>query len=441
MDQPFPRIITGLLIGSALAFHTVRCSLVTARDQQTPFLSANDRSRWCTVRALVDLGTYQIDDVIQQKGWNTIDKVYHRGADGQPHFYSSKPPLYPTMLAVPYGVLQALTGWKLADRPFLVGRLLIWLVNGAFLIVLFWSVMGLAARFCQSAWAYLLVMATITWGTFLTTFSVTINNHLPAAAMVAVTLRIFVQIWLRERRDWLAFVTAGCTAALTATFELPALSFLILVLAALFLAFPRPTFWWFLPPALVVTLAFFLTNWQAHSTLGLAYAHRAEGADWETGNWYNYPGSYWLDENRKGVDRGEPNLAKYALHMLVGHHGIWSLSPIWLVSLAGLGLWARRLGGLTITGLILACTAAVLAFYLTRAAGDRNYGGMTSGFRWAFWLIPLFLMGMIPALDQWRTNRWFRSACYGMLVISIFSAFYPIWNPWQHPWLYGFLAG
>ena len=80
---------------------------------------------------LVDLGTYQIDDVILQKGWNTIDKVYHRGRDGQPHYYSSKPPLYATMLAVPYRILQVATGWKLADRPFIVGRLLIWLVNGA----------------------------------------------------------------------------------------------------------------------------------------------------------------------------------------------------------------------------------------------------------------------------------------------------------------------
>ena len=31
-----------------------------------PFLSANDRSRWATVRSLVEHGTYAIDEVIAQ---------------------------------------------------------------------------------------------------------------------------------------------------------------------------------------------------------------------------------------------------------------------------------------------------------------------------------------------------------------------------------------
>ena len=31
---------------------------------------------------------------------------------------------------------------------------------------------------------------------------------------------------------------------------------------------------------------------------------------------------------------------------------------------------------------------------------DRNYGGMTSGFRWMFWLAPLWLVVMLPAADR-----------------------------------------
>ena len=42
-----------------------------------PLLSANDRSRWCTVRALVDEDTYQIDKIILDPEWDTIDKVRH----------------------------------------------------------------------------------------------------------------------------------------------------------------------------------------------------------------------------------------------------------------------------------------------------------------------------------------------------------------------------
>ncbi len=42
---------------------------------QRPFLSGNDRSRWATVRALVEHGTYRIDDIISQPNWDTIDMV------------------------------------------------------------------------------------------------------------------------------------------------------------------------------------------------------------------------------------------------------------------------------------------------------------------------------------------------------------------------------
>ncbi len=48
--------------------------------KQRPFLSANDRSRWATIRALVEYGTYAIDDVVSQPNWDTIDIVKHDDA-------------------------------------------------------------------------------------------------------------------------------------------------------------------------------------------------------------------------------------------------------------------------------------------------------------------------------------------------------------------------
>ena len=50
-------------------------------------------------------------------------------------------------------------------------------------------------------------------------------------------------------------------------------------------------------------------------------------------------------------------------------------------------------------------TLICLVFYiLLRPQEDRNYGGMTSGFRWMFWFAPLWLVVMIPAA-RWRTER------------------------------------
>ena len=74
-------------------------------QKKLPFLSANDRSRWITIRSLVEHGTYEIDEIIKEPNWDSIDVVKHdeqgRAAPepGQGHFYSSKPPLLSTQIA------------------------------------------------------------------------------------------------------------------------------------------------------------------------------------------------------------------------------------------------------------------------------------------------------------------------------------------------------
>ncbi len=102
------------------------------RDAQLrrPFLSANDRSRWCTVRALVEPdmrvegAPYAIDKVIQDPNWDTIDMVKHDG-----HLYSSKPPLMATLMAGIYWIIYHVTGMSLATHPFIVGRIMLVIIN------------------------------------------------------------------------------------------------------------------------------------------------------------------------------------------------------------------------------------------------------------------------------------------------------------------------
>ena len=89
---------------------------------QRPFLSANDRSRWMTIRSLVEHGTYEIDAIVGQPTWDTIDMVQHRGRDGQLHLYSSKPPLLATMLAGEYWLIHRFSGATLRDHPYEIGR-------------------------------------------------------------------------------------------------------------------------------------------------------------------------------------------------------------------------------------------------------------------------------------------------------------------------------
>ena len=478
-------------------------------------LSANDRSRWAAIRALVDHGTFALDEVIfldrrqtkRDREWYSIDMVRHKGRDGAERYYSSKPPLPTVMMASAYWVLRQVSGSTLVDRPFYVVRCLLMLANVLPLVLYLGLMFRLVERYGRTDWGRLFIAAGAAYGTFLTTFAVTLNNHVWAAVSAAVALYATLAIWCEGRREWRYFVLAGFGSAFAAVNELPALSFFALLGAALLVRYPRGCLAGFVPAAAVVAAAFFGMNYWAHASWRPPYAHRSDGplvtavegdfrdqieagemppeldealaragitlsdqatvqprwseqgwmiwdpyyqnrwavsADersvqvfvWD--NWYEYENSYWLEHNKRGVDKGEPSRLTYALHVVLGHHGILSLTPIWLLSILGAGLWLRRgeypMRGIT-AGIVL-LTLVCLSFYLARPLGDRNYGGVTCGFRWMFWFAPLWLLVMVPAADAIAAHRKWRYVALGLLAVSAASAAYASLNPWSHPWLY-----
>ena len=404
---------------------------------QRPFLSANDRSRWCTIRALVELGTYRIDEIVAQPNWDTIDMVKHEDsrAPGEAHLYSSKPPLLPTLVAGEYWLIHKLTGHTLATHPYEIGRAMLLVTNGLSLLLFFVLLARLVERYGATDWGRLFVFAAAAGGTFLTTFANVLNNHLIAAVAALVALDSALAITSGGSRRPVRFVVAGLAAAFAASCELPALAFAVFV--GVWLAWHdwRKTLMAYLPATLVVAVAALGTNYAAHGTVLPAYGKP---------DWYDYTyvrngevkESYW--RNRAGIDRGEPDRAVYALHTLVGHHGIFSLTPIWLLSVVGLvaasvarGSKLRELAWLVGTVSLVCWCFYVFVLDTT----DRNYGGMTSGLRWMFWFTPLWLIAMLPATD-WLSRRW-AGRGLGLLLLgfSVLSASYPTWNPWTHPWL------
>ena len=414
--------------------------------RQRPFLSANDRSRWLAIRALADNGSFEIDPVMDVNVWTTIDMVQHRGRDGELHLYSSKPPLLIVLLAGEYWAIQKTTGWTLADNPYEVVRLMLFTVQVLPTLLLLAIVASLAERFGTTDWGRIFVVAAAAFGTMLTPFAVVLNNHTIAAVSAAVALEAFVRIWFDGERRWRWFALAGLAAAFTAANELPALSFFALVAAALLWRNWRMTTLGFAPLALTVLVASFATNYWAHDSWRPPYAHRS--ATNPEDSWYHYSytlggkerQSYWLDP--QGLDRGEPSKIDYAIHCLVGHHGLFSLTPIWLLSAWGLWIWGVR--GTTeqrqLAAGITLLTVVCLTFYIgLRPQIDRNYGGMTSGLRWLFWLAPLWLTAMIPAVDRLAQCRKGMAVALVLLAFSVLSASYPTWNPWSQPWIYNWL--
>jgi hypothetical protein len=448
--------------------------------KERPFLSANDRSRWLTVRALVEKGTYAIEDYVTDPkthpNWDTIDAVMHEDSAKAAHMYSSKPPILATLLAAPYWVIckvaSAIKGApvNLGTNPYEIGRGMTLLVNVVPMLVYFFMLASLIEKYGKSDWGRILVMAAAAFGTFLTTFAVALNNHLPAAVCAAITLWAVCRIWYDGQRGAGTFAIAGLFAACTAAFELPALSFFAIISIGLLVKSPRRTLLIFSPAALVVVAAFFATNWLAHGSLIPPYAHRdytgfsagdqsdrfedtvkVDSGDTVTlrghkSNWYDYEftrtdgklvSSYWRPENRHGIDAGESSVGKYAVNLLVGHHGVFSLTPIWLLAIPGVLLlwWNDDYGSRDLAILILLVSVVCVAFYISRPLADRNYGGMTSGFRWVFWMAPLWLLAILPTADWLARRRLGRLAGCVFLALSVVSASYPVWNPWTHPWL------
>lgn len=511
------RAVYVLLALLAVATICGRISSVKSRTGRSPLLSANDRSRWSMIRALVDHGTFQIDQVIfrrdgrRDREWYTIDMVRHRGRDGREHYYSSKPPLFATLVAAKYWILKQTSGVTLASQPFYVVRALLMATNVVPLVLYFAILAVLVERLGRTDWGRIVVMATATFGTFLTTFAVTLNNHLPAAICVLLAVYCALRVFRDGCREYRYFVIAGLCAAFAVANELPALSFCALLGGVFLITFPRQALLGYAPAVAVVAAAFFATNIVAHDSWRPPYAHRSDGpiegqvsrTDWSPvagdaevslppelresfpvpisdqavirpsavedrwvvwdseqqrrwalvpdpsgdvfqvrgwDNWYEYENTYWSDERRSGVDRGEPSRAVYAFHMLLGHRGIFSLTPMWLLSVVGIGIWFVR-GDRTLRGLaacVTLLTVVCLTFYIMRPLVDRNYGGVACGFRWMFWFIPLWLLTAIPAADAVAGCRKRRAVVLLLLAVSVFSATYAAQNPWSQPWIYDY---
>jgi hypothetical protein len=463
-----------------------------------PTFSSNDRSRWATVRALVDEGTWVIGKrdpkvvlgsalaplghlrpleaaallhvgyharinkqantgIIFEDGYESVDKVLHPATLD---YYSSKPPLFTAIIAGIYWLLQTLFGWTLSgpveERSVnAIVRTTLVIVNIIPFMIYLWLLGRLVERWSRSDWTKLLVVVAAGFATLVSPFLITLNNHTLGTFAATGALYAAVRVYdgrvvgRRLSAGWLAL--AGLLAGLATCMELPALALLASLMGLFFLWAPVRMLVFYLPAALVPLAAFFAANWLAVGQLEPAYSEFG-------GPWYEYEGSHWRKpmptEIKRGIDwaRLQETRQQYALHVLVGHHGWFSLTPLWLLALPGM-IWGTLMMGQTsrlagtdnierglpwfIPPLTLVLSAVVIGFYLYKSD---NYSGFSVGLRWLMWLTPLWLVCLIPIADRlasWRLGRWFT---YGCLAASAISANYSPWNPWRHPWIYDLLV-
>lgn len=525
-----------ILIAVTLALVAGRIATVINPEGDSACLSANDRSRWVSVAALVEKGTFAIDDLIvlkTDKGhrlWDTIDKVRHVGADGKLHYYSSKPTLLTTMISGVYAVLHTTTGLSITANPIYVPRLLLLLINlpvlALFLITTMWSI----EQTDVTDFAKRLSVTAACFGTMLTPFAISLNNHLFAAAATSLTLWMYLRTCyhinhtfsgVTYRPRFAPWAIAGTSAAFAVACELPSLSMFCLW-AVLFAWVAPRSIPGFVFGAVVVTAGIFGTNYWAHQSWKTPYAHRGYGdvldefkwdetaaptpaataqslrealaqtdaledalvirvrqlsqggyaivgdfdrfgqlqqrqfkvdanpvaksrtawAVLEWDDWYEYPRSYWRSGQRRGVDLGEPSRVKYLFNATIGHYGLFSLTPIWILMPLGLAFscFHGRFELRRLAASIALASFVCLAFYVARPEIDRNYGGVSVCFRWMVWFVPLWLYGMLPEVDSLSEKWTGRAFTIALLVASVFSVSTSLDSPWQSPWLYRFAS-
>jgi hypothetical protein len=419
-----------------------------------PSFGSNDRARWATVKAIVEDETYVIGrrsgfpsknkpytdtGVLFQPGFGSVDVVLD---PEDQTFYSTKPPLLTEIAAGEYWILHHVFKKNISEHRWETVVPILLMTNVLPLLIALWLLSRLFEWYGKSDWGRLFVFATACFGTFLPTFASTLNNHVPAACCVMYALyamlapvrkfrstEIGVAGSLESLRDPVRLLQVGLFTGFAASMDLPAAA-LGGIAALLVLRSSWKGLLLFLPAFAIPIAVQTFINYQMVDTWKPIYSKFGT-------EWYEYIDSHWAKRklaNPEGIDFANESKDVYAFHLLFGHHGLFSLSPVWLIALVGMGMsFSRELLAKLLHYAAFVILLVVVVFYILKT---NNYGGWTSGPRWFFWLTPLFLLTLLPAADwlgRWKVGRVFAYLC---LAISAFSATYPWANPWRHPWIY-----
>jgi hypothetical protein len=279
------------------------------------------------------------------------------------------------------------------------------------------------ARSAATAFGWLVSLVAAAWATPLSAFGNVYNNHTVAAYSLFFGFYCFLQIWNDAAYGRKHFIASGAFAAFGACNELSGILLGLFIFAALLRRHPRRTLGYFAPAAAVPCLAFLITHYIALGSLIPAYFGTLT---------YYYPSSYWLAP--QGLDAIREPKTIYLFNMTFGHHGILSLTPIFLFSFyAILRGWRTSPPPLRLLSAIAAImTVDSLLIYLIVS---HNYGGGTATMRWLMWLFPLWLLLLPDGLDRVADCRWLRRLALATLAISVFSIAYALRTPWSHPWI------
>ncbi len=346
----------------------------------------NSASRMATVESLADHGTF----VIESSAFvdSTADKVMIDG-----HFYSSKPPMLSVLAAGGYYLFSRLTGITFAsDRSSCVAFVNILIGVLPYLLTLYFFYRLLELWF-KSDRTRSLALMIFTLNYIGLGYAVDINNHTPAACCLLISFYLAYSLAHGNSSRSSFWLLSGFLAGLAATFEFWAGIFTISFAVYLMFFNRRRTLILFLPAAALPVIIHFAVNLTATGSLLPVYL-RPE--------LYQYRSGYWTAPT--GIDAlNEPKYI-YFFNILLGHHGLFSMTPVFILSAWSIiGSVIHRTGRFRES---LTIGIPVLAVILLLGFRTRNYGGVCAGLRWMILAMPLLFVFTAQWIDEHRSRGW-----------------------------------
>ncbi len=369
----------------------------------------NTASRLATVESLVHRGTFDISDSPFLE--ETVDYVR---LDGRA--LSSKPPLLSLAAAGLYAPLHA-AGLDLHDDVEIVHRVLVFALGTiphALLLLAAFLWLRLVSR---DPWARGWTFVMLCFGFLGAGYATTLNNHSPAAACCVGALYFATKVHRAEAPAPRDLAAAGLCLGLAPTLDFLTAPLVLGFAAMLLRRAPKQALAIALPAALVPLAAHLVATYLATGSPLPVYA-RAD--------LYQFEGGYWTAP--RDLDALDEPKWLYAFHLLLGHHGLFLLTPIlayglWQVFLQlrdRLPLW--REASITLVGLVLIGGAMIVR--------TPNYGGACVGFRWLIPVMPLLILLVVGWLE--RTRSMWRGGLAIAFFVSITTFVNAAIAPWSH---------
>jgi hypothetical protein len=388
--------------------------------QDSSLHNANTGSRYATIESLVDYGTFYID---KSEFRGTIDKV----KVGK-HFLSSKPPTMPTAAAGPYWLYEKLTGRTLRTHEgpvvWFISLCTGWFFHLLFLIYFY----RLCRLLLKRQLALITAMAAACFSYLGVAYATAINNHSIAAAMLIIGLYYVYRIHSGQDAKLRHWFVAGLVFGYLPAVELPAGAFVPFLLWYLGRRDLRRTLTIFLPMLLPGALTHLTLSYVTTGSLIPAYLN-SELKD--------FAGNYFRGK-QSGIDALREPKYIYAFNVLLGHHGLFSMTPLLGFGAFEMGRCLKKRERLPETILLLGPMLIIIAFYIIRT---RNYGGWCVGMRHLVPMMPLLLLYFALWVDRVRLSRAAWAAVVAAFSIGAFNVQDGLTSPFQfsvwHNWLDG----